>query len=99
MKPIVRAALSAWLLGSTATLLMTGSALAEDKLSHDVAKPMSDAQKALQATPPDFATALADVKLAQATTDRTPYDDYVINSYLAQIYILQKDYASADAPL
>ncbi len=99
MKPIVRAALSAWLLGSTAAVLMMGSALAEDKLSREVAKPMADAQKALQATPPDFATALMDVKLAQAVTDRTPYEDYVINSYLAQIYIQQKDYASADGPL
>jgi hypothetical protein len=97
MKPIVRAALSAWLLGSTAAVLMPDTAFADDKVSREVAKPLADAETAMKAS--DWATALADIKTAQAVSTRTPYDDYLINSILSQIYIEQKDYASADGPL
>ena len=97
MKSIVRAAFAAALMSSAAALLAPCPVLAADKPSREVAKPLSDAQKAMQAG--DYATALTDIKTAQAATDRTPYDDYLINSFLAQVYIGQKDYASADAPL
>ena len=99
MKSIVRAALSAWLLGTTAGALASTAAFAADKPSHDVAIALSAAQKALEATPPDVDGALADIKQAQAVTDRTPFDDYLINSYLARAYIQKNDYASADAPM
>lgn len=97
MKSIVRAAFAAALMSSAAALLAPSPVLAADKASREVAKPLSDAQKAMTAG--DFATALTDIKTAQAVTDRTPYDDYLINSFLAQAYIGQKDYASADAPM
>src|SRR5271154_2225171 len=99
MKPIVRAALCAWLFGTTAAALVSTGAFAEDKASHDVAVSLSAAQKALTATPPDLDGALADIKLAQAVTARTPYDDYLINAFLARVYIQKNDYASADGPI
>jgi hypothetical protein len=97
MKSIVRATLAAALLGSAAAMVTPISAFADDKPSREVAKPLSEAQKAMQSG--DYATALTDIKQAQAVSDRTPYDDYLINSFLAQAYIGQKDYASADAPM
>ena len=97
MKSIVRAAFAAALMSSAVALLAPSPVLAADKPSRDVAKPLSDAQKAMTAG--DYATALTDIKAAQAVTDRTPYDDYLINSFLAQVYVGQKDYASADAPM
>ena len=97
MKSIVRAAFAAALLGSAAALLAPAPVFAADKASHAVAKALSDAQKAITAA--DYATALTDIQTAQAVTDRTPYDDYLINSFLAQVYVAQKDYASADTPM
>ena len=98
MKSIVRAAFAAALLGSAAVMLTPIQALAADqKPSREVAKPLSDAQKAMQTG--DYATALTDIKTAQGVADRTPYDDYLINSFLAQVYVGQKDYANADAPM
>ena len=97
MKSIVRAAFAAALLGSAAALLAPAPVFAADKPSHDVAKALADAQKAIAAA--DYATALTDIKTAQAVTDRTPYDDYLINSFFAQVYFAQKDYVSADAPI
>lgn len=98
MKSIVRAVLASALLG-TAVAAVLPAAAAENKISRDVAKSLQAAQKALQPPTPDYATALADVKDAQAVTDRTPYDDLVINEVLAQIYIQQKDYTDATAPV
>ena len=97
MKSIVRAAFAAALLGSAAALLAPAPVFAADKPSPEVAKALVDAQKAIAAA--DYATALTDIKTAQAVTDRTPYDDYLINSFLAQTYVGEKDYASADAPM
>jgi hypothetical protein len=45
--------------------------------------------------PNDWATALADVKLAQAVPDPTPFDTYKINQFLAVVSINLKDYATA----
>ena len=97
MKSIVRAAFAAALLGSAAALLAPAPVFAADKASHAVGKALSDAQKAMTAG--DYTTALTDVQTAQAATDRTPYDDYLINFFLAQVYVGLKDYASADAPM
>ncbi len=102
-----RAAFAASLLCATAgasTLIWTATAQAADKLSADVGKPLQDAVKSAQAG--DWAGAVASVKIAQAVTDRTPFDDYKINSILAYIAINMKDYdtattateASADSP-
>jgi len=98
MKSIVRAAFAAGLLSSTTLALAPVAASAADtpKLTREVNNDIADAQKALKAN--DYATALADVQKAQAVTDRTPYDDFMINYFLAGIYITQKDYANATAP-
>jgi len=107
MKTIVRAAFAASLLytaAGTATLLAPTAAYAEDKITPDVGKPLSEAIKAAHAN--DFQTALAKVKEAQAVADRTPFDDYKINSILAFIAINMKDNdtattaseAAADSP-
>src|SRR3974390_252939 len=97
MRPIVRALLAASLLGSAVAVLAPVSASAADKPSPEVAKYLLGAQKALAAK--DLDGALGDVKQAQAVSERTPYDDYLINSFLAEIYIEKNDYASADAPM
>lgn len=97
MKSIVRAALAAALLGATGVATLPNTALAADHLSKELVKPISAVQDALKKN--DYATALASIKDAQAVTDRTPYDDYIINAFLAQIYINQKDYTNADTPL
>jgi tetratricopeptide (TPR) repeat protein len=43
----------------------------------------------------DLTTALAHVHEAQAVPDRTPYDDFTINEFLANIAIGMKDYKTA----
>lgn len=68
-------------------------ATAEQKVSKEVGIPLSDAQKAAQAN--DWQTALAKIKEAQAVPDRTPYDDYFINKFLAIAAINTKDYNTA----
>lgn len=93
MRSIVRAAFVASLLCSAAAVVSPGAAIAADHLTRDVQIPLAEAQKAMQQN--DYQTALAKVKEAQATSDRTPYDDYMINSFLASIYIDMKDYKSA----
>jgi hypothetical protein len=99
MKSIVRAAFVAGLLSSATFALAPVAASAADtpKLTHEVQNDLAGAQKALQSN--DYATALASVQKAQAVADRTPYDDYMINTFLAEIYIGQKDYANATAPM
>jgi len=69
------------------------AASAADKVSKDVGVPLSDAQKAAQTN--DWQTALAKIKEAQAVSGRTPYDDYIINKFLAIVAINLKDYATA----
>ena len=96
MKSIVRAAFVAGLLCST-TCLVAPAAFAADKLTHEVQNDLAEAQKSLQTN--DYAAALASVQKAQAVSDRSPYDDYMINTFLAEIYINQKDYATATAPM
>lgn len=98
MKTIVRAAFVASLMltaAGTATLMASTAADADEtpKVSAKVGKPLSDAQKAIKAN--DFQAALAAVKEAQAVPDRTPFEDYEINSFLAAVAIGLKDYATA----
>jgi Tetratricopeptide repeat len=97
MKSIVRAAFVATLLCSAASVVAPAYAADTPKLTREVQKDLAAAQKALQTN--DYATALTNVQAAQAVTDRSPYDDYMINTFLAQIYIQQKDYKNATAPL
>jgi tetratricopeptide (TPR) repeat protein len=97
MKRFVRAAFTASLLCATAgALLWTASAQAADeplKLTKAVQKALSDASAAAKTN--DWATALANVKIAQAVPDPTPSDTYKINQFLAVVAINQKDYATA----
>lgn len=71
------------------------TAMATDagKVGAAVGKPLSDAQKAMQAN--DYQTALTDVQAAQAVPDQTPYETYMINKFLAIIEINLKDMKAA----
>jgi hypothetical protein len=77
------------------------------KITMAVAKPLGEAQKLMQLTPPDLKTALDKVREAQAVPGRTPLDDYMINQFAANIAVGLKDYptattdyeAMADSPL
>jgi len=82
-----------------AAMPIATSVIAADqpKISREVSKPLSDADKALKAK--DYATALTHLKEAQAASTHQPYDDYVINQLLAQAYIGQNDYKDAEAAL
>ena len=82
----------------------SSSSSSDQKVSKAVGKPLSDASTAFKAN--DFPSALANIKLAQAVADRTPFDDYKINQFLAAVSINLKDYdtattateAAADSP-
>jgi hypothetical protein len=110
MKRFVRATavmsfLAATVLGGSAAMAQMGappssggsahsnSASSSEKVSKDVAVPLEAAQKAFQAG--DMPTAMAQIKLAQAVSDRTPYDDYVTNRFLAAVSANMKDYATS----
>ena len=85
-----------------ATLLTMGavpSAFAADdlKVSPAVGKPLAEAQKFVQASTPDYKSALDLVHSAQAIPNRTPIDDYFINQFLGQISGATKDIPSAAA--
>jgi hypothetical protein len=97
MKRFVRAAFTASLLCAGAVSLL-GTAQAADtkaaeKVSPAVGKPLSEAKKAMDAK--DYATALTDIKEAQAVPDHTPIDDYRINQFLAIVAYNLKDTATA----
>jgi len=91
-KNFLRAAFVAALM-STAAVATTTSALAADHLSKDVATDLKAAQDAI--TNKDGATAMAQIKAAQALSDRTPYDDFTINRFLSAVAAQQQDYATA----
>jgi len=99
MKRIARAAFTTSLLCATAgASLFLGAVSAQaadktEKVSPAIGKPLQDAATAAKAN--DWATAMADVKLAQAVPDPTPFDTYKINQFLAVVSINQKDYATA----
>jgi len=94
MKNFARAAFAATLLCASAGAVSLGSpALAADKVSSSVAKPLSEAQKLANAG--DIAGAKAKIAEAQAVSDRTPFDDYKINQFVGFVAIKQSDYATA----
>lgn len=62
-------------------------------VSKSVAKPLQDAQKALNAK--DWTTALAKLKEAQAVSDLSDYDKYLINFYMGVVYVNTNDRADA----
>jgi hypothetical protein len=66
-------------------------------VSPAVGKPLAGAQKLMQASPPDYKSALDMVHTAQAVPNRTPTDDYFINQFLGQIAAATKDNATAAA--
>ena len=91
----VRAAFVAALMSAAATAAMT-PAMAADKLSSAVQKPLADASKALGAK--DYQTALASVQAAQAVPDQTPFDTYTINKFLAVVEINLQNMDAAVKP-
>lgn len=103
--PFVRFVVAA-AFAATAAFVATSGYAADSgkKVSKELAKPLIAAQESMKAN--DFATALTHVKEAQAVPNRTPFDDYTINEFLANIGIAQKDYnlaatayeAMADSP-
>ena len=92
----IRAAFGASLLCSVATtglLMAAGTATAADHVSKAVGQALSAAQDLSNSG--DTQGALAKVKEAQAVSDRTAYDDFMINRFLAGITANLKDYATA----
>ncbi|MBU6443816.1 MAG: hypothetical protein KGR48_07870 [Alphaproteobacteria bacterium] len=98
-KTFARAAFAAALLCTSAGAALVAVphaayAADEPKVSRDVGKALQAAVEAAQKK--DFPTALANIKTAQAVSDKTPFDDFKINEILAYIAINQQDYATAD---
>ncbi len=62
-------------------------------LTKDVGEALTAAKKAADAG--DMAGALAQIKVAQATTDRTPHDDFVIAQFLSAVAANLHDYPTA----
>ena len=101
-KKIVRAAFAAILLGTTASVAMVSfPAAAADKdkkppektISKSLIKPMIAVQKAVKEG--DWAAAMVSLKEAQAVPDRTPFDDYKIDQFMAYAAVSLKDYPAA----
>ena len=89
--PFARLALAS--LFAAAAIAATPGYAEDQKVSKELAKPLIAAQQAMKAG--DMATALTHVKEAQAVPSRTPFDDFTIDEFLANIYIAQKDYPNA----
>lgn len=105
-KYFLTAALAMTLLGTTAHAQMAGRKSADDTQQPSDAKPakgahvtpavgvaLNAAQKALQAK--DFATAMTQIKAAQAVPDRTPFDDFNINQFLSAVAADTGDYGTS----
>jgi tetratricopeptide (TPR) repeat protein len=73
---------------------LASPATSAPSISRSVGKPLSEADKAMKAN--DLATAAAKVQEAQAATDRTPFDDYTIEQFAANLSLKQKDLAGAE---
>ena len=91
----VRAAFAAALM-STAAAVATTPAMAADKISPAVQKPLAEAAKDMQAK--DYQSALTAVQAAQAVPDQTPYDTYMVNKFLSIVEINLKDTVAATKP-
>jgi len=90
---LVRAALVAGLAMFVATTAY--GADSKPKLSRSVQNIVVDASKAITAK--DWTTAVAKLKEAQAVSDTTDYDKYVINTYLGVAYFNLDDKAATTA--
>jgi hypothetical protein len=87
---LICAAFVAALMSTAATTALAADA---GKVGAAVGKPLSDAQKAMQAK--DYQGALADVQQAQAVPNQTPYETYVTNKFLAVVEINLQDMKAA----
>jgi hypothetical protein len=97
-KNLLRAAFVAALMSTVSVAgvaMMATPAAAADKLSKDVATDLKAAQDALGTK--DTATAMTQIKAAQALSDRTPYDDFTINRFLSAVAAQQQDFQTAAA--
>lgn len=95
-KNFLRAAFVAALLSAASVAagsMIATPAFAADHLSKDVAKDLQAAQAALQGK--DLATAMTQIKAAQAETDRSAYDDFTINRFLSSVAAQSGDFATA----
>ncbi|MDE2182862.1 MAG: hypothetical protein KGJ78_07555 [Alphaproteobacteria bacterium] len=98
-KNLLRATLVAGLsmFAVTATVTTQPAYAADEKphISKSISSLMSDAQKALKDK--DYATAIAKCKQAQATSDLSDYDHFMIDYFLGFAYFNSGDRASAGA--
>jgi len=96
-KSLLRAALVACLpFCAMALAVVTTPAVAAEKgpvISKSIIKYMTEAKKANDAK--DWKTVIEQCKLALQATDRTDYDNYMINRFLAVAYFNSGDHASA----
>jgi len=92
-----RTLLSAFLLCSAMNIgIIAGpgtAVAASQKISKGVTSQIMDAQKALQAK--DFQGAMAKLKEAQAVSDRTDFDNYIINRLTMSAAVGLNDMATA----
>jgi hypothetical protein len=89
--PFARFALAGFF--AAAAFAATPGFAGDQKVSKELAKPLTAAQQSMKAN--DFAGALVHMKEAQAVPNRTAFDDFTINEFLGNIYIGQKDYTNA----
>jgi tetratricopeptide (TPR) repeat protein len=97
VRAVLVASLSLFFAGAAFTATPAVAADAKDaakpKISKALSKPLSDAQKAFAAK--DWATMIAKMKEAQALTDLTDYDKYIVNYFSGLAYYNSGDKASA----
>ena len=97
VRAVLVASLSLFIAGAAFTPTPAVAAGAKEssgpKLSKAAAKPLADAQKAFAAK--DWALMLAKVKEAQALSNLTDYDTYIINYFMGLAYFNAGDKASA----
>jgi tetratricopeptide (TPR) repeat protein len=82
------------LLSLFAMPLTTVAVLSADQptVSNKLAKPLKAAQDAMAAK--NYDEAMAKIKEAQAVPEKTPYDNWVINTFLLKVYAAKQDMAS-----
>ncbi len=69
------------------------------QISAAAAKDLQAAQKALQATPPNYDDALADLQKVKDNQKKSEYDEYVMNEFYVSAYAGQKKLQEATVPL
>jgi tetratricopeptide (TPR) repeat protein len=88
MKRHVRSAVLIFLVGA---MVLAASAMAEDKISPNLAKPMKEAQQAIQKKQWD--QGLKKLAEAEALPGKTAFDQYQIYEFRGYILLQQKNYA------